>query len=191
MDAPAARPGEIGAPFPSVLAAAGQGEPWALQRLHAAVAPAVVGYLRVQGSAEPDDLASDVLYRVLTGLGSFSGDEAKFRSWVLTIAHHRLVDERRSRARRPVVGGQLTDTGPIGGDVEEEALWRLGTERVRGLCERLAPDQRDVLLLRMVAGMSLDETAEALGKSTGAVKALQHRAVAALRQHFERKGVSR
>lgn len=59
------------------------------------------------------------------------------------------------------------------------------------MCRSLPPEQRDVLLLRMMAGMSLAETAEALGKSTGAIKALQHRAVGALRRNFEREGVSR
>ena len=54
----------------------------------------------------------------------------------------------------------------------------------------LVPDQRDVLLLRLVSGMTIDETATALGKSAGAVKALQHRAAAALRRQIEREGVS-
>jgi len=188
---PSTRPPPIGAPFEAVLAAAQTGAPWALTRLYESVAPAVAGYARIQGSAEPDDLASDILYRALTGVRSFAGDEAKFRSWVFTIAHHRLIDERRSVARRPVLVQQGSDeAAKVGGDVEEEVFWLLGTERVRRLCERLAPDQRDVLLLRMVAGLSLDQVAEALGKSPGAVKALQHRAVTAVRRQLEREGVS-
>jgi len=188
---PPSRPPVIGAAFEPVLEAARSGAPWALKRLHDSVAPAVVGYVRVQGSAEPDDLASDILYRALTGVRSFTGDEGGFRSWVFTIAHHRLVDERRTAARRPVLVEQGAEAAAaIGGNVEEEALWVMGTERVRRLCEGLAPDQRDVLLLRMVAGMSLVETAETLDKSPGAVKALQHRAVAALRRQFQQEGVS-
>jgi len=189
--APPTRPAKIGAPFEAVLAAAQSGAPWALNELYDSVAPAVAGYVRVQGSPEPHDLASDILYRALSGLRSFAGDEEGFRSWVFTIAHHRLVDERRTAARRPVLAEERPDAAAtVGGDVEEEAFWSLGTERVRRLCAGLAPDQRDVLLLRMVAGMTLDETAETLGKSQGAVKSLQHRAVATLRRRLPQEGVS-
>lgn len=179
----------IGEAFTSVLGAGRAGAPWALEQLYASVAGAVAGYLRVQGAVDPEDLTSDVLYKALTGLARFDGDEARFRSWVFTIAHNSLVDERRRVARRPVVTEAEVDV--VGGNAEEDALRRLGTERVRRLCAQLPPDQRDVLLLRMAAGMTLEETATALGKSVGAVKALQHRAVEALRRNFAREGVSR
>jgi RNA polymerase sigma factor (sigma-70 family) len=186
------RPPLLGEQFDGVLGAAQCGRPWALERLYQMLAPAVVGYLRVQGAAEPEDLTSDVFYSALSGIEGFRGDESQFRSWVFTIAHNRLVDERRARARRPVhvEHAEAGVAAQAGGDVEEEALRRLSTERVKKLCEGLAPDQRDVVLLRMVGGLSLEQTAEALGKTQGAVKALQHRAVAALRRALEREGVS-
>jgi RNA polymerase sigma-70 factor (ECF subfamily) len=181
----------LGEAFGSVLAAAQSGAPWALETLYHAVAPAVAGYLWVQGSTDPDDLTSDALYRALSAIRSFSGDEAGFRSWVFAIAHNCLVDERRRRARRPVIAEEgVTDGAGPAADVEDEVLRRLGTERVRRLCALLPPDQRDVLLFRMAAGMTLEETASVLKKSTGAVKSLQHRAVSALRKEFERQGVS-
>ena len=187
------RPRPLGEQFETILAAAQCGTPWALERLYQTLAPAVAGYLRVQGAAEPEDLTSEVFYSALSRIETFRGDEGHFRSWVFTIAHNRLVDERRARLRRPLAvehNGADPTSERTGGDVEEEALRRLGTERVRGLCERLVPDQRDVLLLRMVAGLSLEQTAEALGKTEGAVKAAQHRAVGALRRLIEREGVS-
>ncbi len=185
----------FGEAFDSVLAAARTGAPWAFERLWQALAPSVAGYLRLQGAAEPEDLTSEVFLSVFTSLESFEGDEDRFRSWVFTIAHRRLVDDWRRRGRRPSLsdGGDQADrrvAEAAGGDVEDEALRRLSEQRVRRMCDLLAPDQRDVLLLRMVAGMSLDQTAEALGKTTGAVKALQHRGVAAVRRHLEREGVS-
>jgi len=182
----------FGPTFTGVLAAAQSGAPWALERLYRELAPAVAGYLRVQGAAEPDDLTSDVFVKVFRGVPRFSGGEDQFRSWMFTVAHHRLVDERRQRARRPVVNNvdvaELPCPSPQ--DVEAETLRRLSLQRVQRLCDRLASDQRDVLLLRMVADLSLEQTAEALGKSVGAVKALQHRGVAALRRLLEREGVS-
>lgn len=186
------RPRPLGEQFDGVLAAARCGTPWALERLYQLLAPAVVGYLRVQGADEPEDLTSDVFFSAFSRIESFQGDESQFRSWVFTIAHNRLVDWRRAQARRPVMVAHEPElmSDSAGGDVEDEAIRRLSTERVRRLCEALAPDQRDVLLLRMVAGMSLEQTADALGKTTGAVKALQHRAVAAVRRSLQREGVS-
>jgi len=182
----------FGPAFSGALAAAQSGAPWALERLYRDLAPAVAGYLRVQGSAEADDLTSDVFVKVFRGVAGFSGGEDQFRSWVFTIAHHRLMDERRQRSRRPVVDhADVTELPcPFVQDVEAETLRRLSLQRVRRLCDRLAPDQRNVLLLRMVADLSLEQTADALGKSVGAVKALQHRGVATLRQLLEREGVS-
>ncbi len=182
------RPVVFGESFDSLLPAARAGAGWAFTRLYEGLAPGVAGYLTVQGASEPDDLTSEVFQRAFTRIGSFSGDEAAFRSWVFTIAHNLLVDDRRRRQRRPVPAPAAPDMA--GGDVEDDALRRLSEERVRRLCDLLVPDQRDVLLLRMVAGMTLEETATVMGRTTGAVKALQHRAVAALRRHLEREGVS-
>ncbi len=182
-----------GEEFAAVLAAAQANQGWGFERLYYALAPVVAGYLRLQGSPDPEDLTNEVFLGVFTSIGSFSGDEDHFRSWMFTIAHRRLTDERRHLGRRPQRGGQDVSSAadPSGGDVEEEALRRLATERVRHLCERLAPDQRDVLLLRMVSGFSIEQTAETLGKSPTAVKALQRRALAAVRRAFDREGVSR
>ena len=174
--------------FDRLLTAAAAGGEWAYERLYRSLAPAIAGYLRVQGAAEPDDLTSEVFERAFSAIGRFQGGEAQFRSWGFTIAHHRLTDERRRVARRPLPAyGELPEMPS--GNVEDEALRRLATERVRRMCEGLVPDQRDVLLLRMVTAMTVEEIARAVGKSPGAVKALQRRGLAALRRQLERQGV--
>ncbi|MCA1842538.1 MAG: RNA polymerase sigma factor [Actinobacteria bacterium] len=183
----------IGEPFDDVLVAAQAGAAWATERLYKELAPAVLGYLRVQGASEPEDLTSEVFLAAFSRLGSFRGPEGRFRSWVFTIAHHRLVDDRRRMSRRPAMAGAgLPDdvTGLEGGDVEDDALHRLGAERVRRMCEVLVPGQRDVLLLRMVAAMTVEQVAAALGRTPGAVKALQRRGVQALCRQMDREGVS-
>jgi len=188
---PGKRPARVGEEFPSVLTAAQSGGSWAFDRLYRAFTPAVVGYLRMQGADDADDLTNEVFLNVFTAIGSFAGDEDQFRSWVFTIAHHRLVDERRRRSRRPQMSTEeAPEQADAGDDVEAEVLRRLSVERVRTLCDRLAPDQRDVLLLRMVSAMTIEQVAEALGKPTTAVKALQRRALAAIRRLIEREGVS-
>ncbi|MEA2718006.1 MAG: polymerase sigma-70 factor, subfamily, partial [Actinomycetota bacterium] len=104
----------------------------------------------------------------------------------------RLTDERRRWGRRPqMTGNQLTgdhDGLPPdrpGGSVEDDALRRMSGDRVRSLVETLAPDQRDVLLLRIVSDLTVDSIAEVLGKSPGAVKALQRRGLDSLREKVE------
>jgi DNA-directed RNA polymerase specialized sigma24 family protein len=86
-----------------------------------------------------------------------------------------------------IAGAALPDWA--GGDVEEEALRRLSAERVRAMCAGLAPDQADVLLLRLISGLTVEAVAGMLGKSPGAVKALQRRGLCALRKNLERQGV--
>ena len=175
-----------------MLDAARSGASRAFEQLYRAMAPAVAGYLRLQGSSDPDDLTNEVFLNVFSSIGSFSGDEDRFCSWVFTIAHRRLIDERRAGGRRV----RLADCGvdqlaePSGGDVEHEAMVSLSVDRLRKLCERLSPDQRDVLLLRLVTALTIDQAAEALGKSPSAVKGLQLRGLAAVRRHLEREGVS-
>jgi RNA polymerase sigma factor (sigma-70 family) len=181
--------------FDAVLAAARDGAPWALERMFTALAPALTGYLRVQGSAEPEDLTSEVFVAILRNLRTFQGDEAGFRSWVFTIAHRRLLDERRRRARRPLpepltdIADAAARESPAADEVEGAIERSLGAERVRALCDRLVPDQRDVLLLRLLGDLSIEQIAATLGKSKGAIKALQRRGLAAVGRLLEREGV--
>lgn len=176
--------------FDAVLAAAATGAPWALERIFTALSPVVAGYLRMQGAIEPDDLTSEVFVAVLRKVAAFRGDEPAFRSWVFTIAHRRLIDERRRAVRQAVVIplGEEVDL-PAPDDVAETVLRSLAGERVRELCERLAPDQRDVLLLRLVGRLTIDEVADVVHKSPGAVKALQRRGFRAVGRILEREGV--
>lgn len=181
-----------GLPFDQLLAAAQSGAGWARARLYEWLAPAVTGYARAQGVADPADLTSDVFVAVLTGLSAFAGDERSFRSWVFTIAYRRVADDRRGRARAaralaaPATGTALA-AAPSAEDV---TLARLGGARVLQLLDILTPDQRQVLALRVIADLSLDEVAGVVGKPVGAVKALQHRALASLRRSISGEAVS-
>lgn len=163
--------------------AARRGEASALTEIWQRYAPAVNGYLRGRGAAEPDDLTSEVFIAVFERLRSFRGDEGDLRAFIFTVAHHRLVDDLRRRTRRgPVVPYDAAADDRATGSAEDEALDGLQRERVLTLLGQLSADQRDVLLLRVVADLSLEQTAAALGKRVGAVKALQHRALGTLRR---------
>jgi RNA polymerase sigma-70 factor (ECF subfamily) len=179
--------------FDAALGAARAGEGWAFERLFEWLGRPVVAYLRGAGTEDPDGAANDVFLRAFTSLERFEGDEDRFRSWVFTIAHHLLIDERRRVSRRPKrapLEAAGSDPGPAAPDAADEALVSLGDERVRAVLAGLAPDQRDVVLLRIVADLSIEDTAAALGKRPGAIKALQHRAMRALRSRLDEEGVS-
>jgi RNA polymerase sigma-70 factor, ECF subfamily len=173
----------IGAEFPNVLAAARTGEEWAWERLFESVARPLCAYARAHRAADPDDLCGEVLLRVVRDLGRFAGDEAGFRSWTFTIAHHRLVDERRRQERAKSQRSTVTAVG-LGAD--ELALENLEVAGWHHRLARLSPDQRDVLLLRVVAGLGTDEVARVLGKRAGHVRVLLHRACGALRDDIDR-----
>ena len=179
----------FGAEFDLILQAAANGAGWACTRMYESLAPSVAGYLRAQGANDPDDLASEVFLRVFSGCGSFSGDEAQFRAWVFTIAHSRLVDARRARSARPDVSvleaGDLELEGPCTAAAEEQAMHRLAVEEIQQLLGVLTADQRDVLTLRVIAAMSVEEVAGVLDKQPGAIKSLQRRALAALRRRLD------
>ena len=172
----------IGTTFPEVLAAAQAGAGWAFEVLYRDLAPAVTGYLRLQGAAEPDELASETFIGIFHGLAAFRGDEAGLRGWVFTIARQRLVDDWRRQGRRPisVEDGADAPREYSRGDVEEEALVVMSSRTVHEVCARLPEDQRDVLLLRILGDLTLEQVAAVLGRTAPAVKALQRRALATL-----------
>lgn len=165
-----------------MLEAARAGGEWAWTRLYGEMAGPVLGYLRARGAAEPEDLLGEVFLQVARNLGSFAGDVAGFRSWVFTIAHRRLVDERRARSRRPVVPVADPKPDQMGDDPADVVIDRLTRQEMVSLFDRLSPDQRDVLLLRLIGGLTIDEIAQIVGKTTGAVKALQRRGLAAVKR---------
>jgi RNA polymerase sigma factor (sigma-70 family) len=171
----------------AVIEAAREGDRTAWEHLYSALAARVAGYLRMQRAAEPEDLTSEVFLAVFRNIHTFSGGETQLRAWVFVIAHRRLLDERRRLGRRDEEPLDIAAPSATG-DTEDDALRALGTEHVEALCARLPSDQRGVLLLRLVGDLSVDQIADVLGKSPGAVKALQRRAIAALGRLAERNG---
>src|SRR5262249_10231947 len=119
------------------------------------------------------------------------GTETAFRSWVFTVAHSRLVDERRRTNRRP-------ETTPYDGanepaetrTPEDDSLQALEVARIAAICAQLPDEQRAVVLLRIVGDLSTDQVAAVLGKSPGAVKQLQRRGFEKARALFTREGVT-
>lgn len=169
-----------------VLPAAQAGQAWALRVVHEQLAPRVLAYLTTRGASEPEDLTSEVFLTVLPRLATVTGGAPGLRTFVFSVAHARLVDDLRRRSRRePVVPYEPERDRRVSASSEDEALTSIGTDRVRRLLAGLVPDQRDVLTLRVLGDLTVEQVAESLGKSEGAVKQLQRRGLIALRRVLE------
>ncbi|HEX9506549.1 MAG TPA: sigma-70 family RNA polymerase sigma factor [Acidimicrobiia bacterium] len=172
--------------FDDLLVEARAGSPSACQRLYTANAGRVYGYLRAHGSRDPEDLTSEVFLRVFTHFDEFVGDEIGFRGWIFTIARRLLIDAHRRDDRRPTTV-EFNDEVPeaaSAGDTESEALLRIEDEDVAEILAHLTPDQRDVIVLRIVADLPTEQVAHMLGRTTSTVKALQRRGIASLRRRL-------
>lgn len=168
--------------FADILRRAKSGDEAAWAELYGLLAPRVLGYLRSNRAPDPEDVCGETMLQLARDVGKFEGDERGLRSWALTIAHHRLLDARRSRSRRPVdpvAEVPEAETGP-GDDAETLALDRVTAQEVRRLLATLSDNQRAVLTLRLIGDLKIDEVAKVLGKRPGAIKQLQRRGLSAL-----------
>ena len=171
-----------GSDLDEALEAARLGNARGFDTLFRALSGSVTAYLRARKVDDAEDLANEVFLRAFRTLSTFRGDSDRFRSWLFTIAHHAAIDDRRRFARRITQVPMVADNAAPGGDVEDEVFAGLADDRVRTLLDQLSPDQRDVLLLRIVADLTAEQTAATLDKSYEAVKALQRRGLASLRR---------
>jgi RNA polymerase sigma-70 factor (ECF subfamily) len=158
-----------------------QQDPHAFAALYDRYVTRVYGYCyRRLGSREAaEDATSLVFSRVLTALPRFATEGGTFRSWLFTIAHHAVVDARRARREDwPLsAAAAVVDPAP---DPEDEALAADEVRAFRALLVHLTPEQAQVVELRL-AGLTDVEIARVLGRSHGAVRAAQHRALIRLR----------
>jgi RNA polymerase sigma factor (sigma-70 family) len=182
----------LGSSWGSVLGACRAGAEWAWRQVYEDVAPSLLRYHRARGTTDPEDLVGDTFVRVVRGLPGFEGNEEQFRAWVFAISRRRAIDLARTSARRPElpepVEGLLGRDGT--GDAEDDAMRSLEEQRVRAILDRLTPDQRDVLLLRLLADLTVEQVATVVGKSAGAVKGLQARGLEHVRKEISRGAVT-
>jgi len=182
----------IGHNFGTVLQAARLGAEWAWTDLYRDLSPTVLRYLRAHGATEAEDALGEVFVSVVSKLAEFEGGEQQFRAWVFTIARNRIIDQRRRNARRPVeyVAPEFLYNSVHAEDTETVALRRIEYERVYAVLSRRTFEQRDVLFLRVIACLPIDEVARVLGKQPGAVKSLQRRGLDAIRREISEEAVS-
>ncbi|GIH75799.1 sigma-70 family RNA polymerase sigma factor [Planobispora longispora] len=173
-----------------------QGDRTAIESLLAQLRPMVVRYCRarlgrVSGQYHiADDVAQEVCIAVLSALPRYRDMGRPFASFVFGIASHKVADALRSSVRSAVPTQDLPD-GPDEGPGPEETVVRyIEAEHARRLLSRLPDNQRELLMLRVVSGLSAEETGNVLGMSPGAVRVAQHRALARLRAMAELESIA-
>ncbi len=176
--------------FGSALLAARTGEPAGFEWLFRRFGRPVKAFVTAKGHRDVDDIVSEAFAAAFRSIGSFAGNEDQFVSWLFRIAHNKLVDHSRRTARRPATDpleGVVVESGT---NVADDALTRLGAG-VAEVLQGLPVDQRDVLVLRFASDLSIEQTAAVMGRSAGAVKQLQHRAIERVKRIIEQGAVTR
>lgn len=155
------------------------GDAAAWTRLLTEFRPQIENYARRMGARDAEDVAGATFEAVTRTIDGFSGSDTQFRSWVFTIAHARVVDDHRRRTRRPEV--------ELARDVDRVVDDRLdtllgGDERIDAALAQLTDDQRRLLRLRFVEGLSIREITTLTGRSEEAIRVAIHRSTRRLRQ---------
>ncbi|HUF52500.1 MAG TPA: sigma-70 family RNA polymerase sigma factor [Dehalococcoidia bacterium] len=169
-----------------IVDAARAGDESALTELYQTYFPRVYRYIlaRTGNTYDAEDLTEDIFIKVLEALDRFQWREAPFSAWLFRIAHNALISQRRKQtARGPT--SQLNDALSVDSAGPEELVEsRLAINEVMTAAQTLPEAQRQVIALRFGAGLSVAETARAMGKGEGNVKVIQHKAIAKLREMF-------
>jgi RNA polymerase sigma-70 factor (ECF subfamily) len=166
------------------------GDPDALAEVYRVLSGPLTAYLRsqVRDPQLAEDLATETFLKLVRGCRRLQGGPFQIRSWLYRVAQRNVIDHLRARSRRP--DEELTDLPPeettADGDPADTVEDLDTLTRIRTALEQLSPDQAEVLRLRLIAGLSAPEVASVVGKTEGAVRALQHRGVATLARHIRR-----
>jgi RNA polymerase sigma-70 factor (ECF subfamily) len=193
-------PSVIGEDFAGVLGAAQRGDEGAFARLWRDVNPALLRYLSVVSRGDHDDVAAETWASVARGLTRFQGDEEHWRAWLFATARRRAVDDGRRRARsRDLAVGNGTDLDELcvavraarpSVDPADVVLAHQAVEEAVAAIRSLPPLQAEVLMLRLVGGLSSDVVAALLDSTPGAVRVAAHRGLKRLAQQLDRTGVT-
>ena len=167
----------------TLLERAKQYDEAALGELYDRYAPRVYNYIyRRMGDAHlAEDLTGDVFVRVIQAIQAEHFWHTSFQAWLYRIAHNLVVDYYRQQP--PAVELELEESMLVSEDnLDTTVAKRLSNQRIRAVIHNLTPTQQQVLALRFGEGMTAREAAEIMNKNVGAIEALQHRALAALRR---------
>lgn len=178
----------LGDDFPQTLARAATGDAQAFAAVWRETQPMLLRYLRLVAGADAEDTAQQTWLAVIEGLAGFVGTEPGFRRWVVTIARNIHVDRVRHAVRHPedlVADPVLLSPEPAAADSVDIVVEQRSTEWALQLIATLPPAQREVVALRVIAGLDVAEVAALVGRSPGAVRVSVHRGLTRLRDQLD------
>ena len=140
-------------------------------------------HLSVGDRHDAEDLTTQTFLKMLEAIGRFRWQSAPFSAWLFRIAHNLAIDHFRAGRRVQAEDEVPEVAGQEESSAEQQAMDSLGQAGMLALIARLSPEQRQVLTLKFLFGFANSEVAGILGKTEGAVKSLQHRALATLQKH--------
>ncbi|MFB3052382.1 MAG: RNA polymerase sigma factor [Dehalococcoidia bacterium] len=173
----------------AIVDAAIGGDEAALAELYNLYFPRVYRYIiaRMGNPYDAEDLTEEVFLRVLDAIGRFQWREAPFSAWLFRIAHNAVISQRRKEGARGR-SSPLSEALPVDSQGPEEMVAnRLALNEVMKAADTLPEAQRRVIGYRFAAGLTVAETARAMGKGEGNVKVIQHKAIAKLREMLNQR----
>ena len=174
-----------------LILAAQRGDEQAFGELYNAYVHDIYRYVlyRVGNSELAQDLTAEVFLRVVEGLSGYQNRQLPLLAWLYRIAYARLIDHYRDTNRLAKHQSIETMDLSLDDDLDGVLMTSYHQETVRNALRMLTPEQQQVVQLRFMEGYSLQKTAESLGKTIGAVKVLQHRALESLSRVLNKRGV--
>ncbi len=142
-------------------------------------------YYKLGSKSDAEDLTAQVFLKAWEAIGRYRLTERPFSAWLYRIAHNLVVDHFRTR-REAVPIDDVTSIDEKDGDLDDVTQRHLTAETLRRAIHRLTSDQQQVIILRFLEGYSTEDVAKIMGKGQGAVRTLQHRALAGLARIFRR-----
>ena len=169
-----------------LVARAQEGDRDALEELYLDNFDRIYSYLHmtVGNRHDAEDLTTKTFLRMLESISRFQWGSAPFSAWLFRIAHNLAMDHFRSRRRWQPEEEVPEPVGAVESSAEEQAIRALSSQSMFDLIDELSSEQRHVLILKFVFDFSNAEAATVLDKTEGAVKSLQHRALASLQKHI-------
>jgi RNA polymerase sigma-70 factor, ECF subfamily len=182
----AAETGEVG----TLVERAKEGDREAFEELYLLQFDRIYGYLQlsVGNRHDAEDLTNQTFVKMIESIDRFEWRKVPLSAWLFRIAHNLAMDHFRSRRRWQPEEEPPEPPGSEGRSAEDEALHTIGRESMFERIESLSEDQKQVLTLKFVFDFSNAEVGTILGKSEGAVKSLQHRALGSLRRQLTDTG---
>jgi RNA polymerase sigma-70 factor, ECF subfamily len=163
-----------------------QGDRDALEELYLIHFDRIYSYLHVSvgNRHDAEDLTTQTFLKMLEKIGTFKWRSAPFSAWLFRIAHNLAMDHFRARRRWQPEEEVPEPPGEEEPSAELEAMQTIGRESMLKLIDRLSPEQQQVLTLKFVFNLPNAEVAAILDKTEGAIKSLQHRALASLQKQI-------